>query len=117
MRPQASLLCLVRRKRPSQAGPGLPRKLNVQSKQQAPREAAHPDGLEAPRRYWAVTTILVGILFASLDMTMLNVALPEIARDMAIDPGLVVWIVIAYSLVIVVTLLPLSVVSERMGSQ
>ena len=89
----------------------------MQSKQQAPREAAHPDGLEAPRRYWAVTTILVGILFASLDMTMLNVALPEIARDMAIDPGLVVWIVIAYSLVIVVTLLPLSVVSERMGSQ
>src|SRR5690606_10164669 len=40
-----------------------------------------------------------------------------IASDMAIDPGLVVWIVIAYSLVIVVTLLPLSVVSERMGSQ
>ncbi len=88
----------------------------MQTKQQAPSEVQHPDGLEAPRRYWAVTTILLGVLFASIDLTMINVALPRIAEDLAIDPGLVVWIVIAYSLVIVVTLLPLSVVSERMGS-
>lgn len=81
------------------------------------REAVPSDGLEPPRRHWAVLTILLGILYASMDLTMVNVALPMIARDLSIDPGLVVWIVIAYSLVIVVTLMPLSVVSERMGSQ
>lgn len=81
------------------------------------REAAHPDGLETPRRYWAVATILVGILFSSLDMTMVNVALPTIARDLGIDPARAVWLVIAYSLVVVVTLLPFSAVSERLGSQ
>ncbi|NYT68362.1 MFS transporter [Pusillimonas noertemannii] len=79
--------------------------------------SAHPDGLEAPRRYWAVAAILIGILFTSLDMTMVNVALPTIARDLGIDPGLVVWLVIAYSLVVVITLLPFSVISERIGSQ
>ena len=89
----------------------------MHSNEQPPREAAHPDGLEAPRRYWAVATILVGILFSSLDMTMVNVALPTMAKDLNIDPGLVVWLVIAYSLVVVVTLLPFSVVSERLGSQ
>lgn len=89
----------------------------MRANEQPPREAVHPDGLEAPRRYWAVATILLGILFASLDMTMVSVALPTIARDLGIDPGLVVWIVIAYSLVVVVTLMPFSVVSERMGSQ
>lgn len=81
------------------------------------RETAHPDGLEAPRRHWAVATILTGVLFTSLDMTMVNVALPTIAKDLGIDPGLVVWLVIAYSLVVVVTLLPFSAVSERIGSQ
>lgn len=89
----------------------------MQTKQKVPNEAAPPDGLEAPRRHWAAATILLGVLFASIDLTMINVALPRIAADLAIDPGLVVWIVIAYSLVIVVTLLPLSVISERMGSQ
>ncbi|HUH87040.1 MAG TPA: MFS transporter [Pusillimonas sp.] len=89
----------------------------MQENGQRPQEAAQPDGLEAPRRYWAVATLLIGILLSSMDMSMVNVALPTIARDLSLDPSLVVWLAIAYSLVIVVTLLPFSAVSERIGSQ
>ena len=89
----------------------------MQEPKQAPREASAPDGLEAPRRHWAVATIMVGILFTSLDMTMVNVALPTIAHDLAIGAGQVVWLAIAYSLVLVVTLLPFSAVAERIGFQ
>src|SRR5690606_31733064 len=117
MRRPASSRCPAAGKRPSRAGRAPSRKPEVGVDELRPREAAHPDGLEAPRRQWAVATILIGILFTSLDATMVNVALPTIARDLGIDPGLVVWLAIAYSLMVVVTLLPFSVVSERIGSQ
>lgn len=86
-------------------------------KGQLRQEAALADGLEAPRRYWAVATLLIGILLASMDMSMVNVALPTIARELDLDPGLVVWLAIAYSLAIVITLLPFSAVSERIGAR
>src|SRR5690625_4417379 len=52
---------------------------------------------------------------AVVDASMVNVALPTIAIELAINPALVVWITIAYSLTIVITLLPLSAMAERVG--
>lgn len=52
---------------------------------------------------------------ATLDATVANVALPTIARELSIDPAAVVWVVIAYSLMVVVSLLPLSAAAERIG--
>ena len=46
---------------------------------------------------------------------MANVALPAIAKSLSIDPADVVWVVIAYNLTVVVSLLPLSAVAERIG--
>lgn len=46
---------------------------------------------------------------------MVNVALPAIATQLNIDPAAVVWVVIAYNLTVVVSLLPLSAVAERIG--
>lgn len=74
-----------------------------------------PDGLEIPRRHWAAATLLLALTVTVLDASMVNVALPEIARVLDIDPARVVWVVIAYSLVVVVSLLPLSAVAERIG--
>ncbi|MCC2595928.1 MFS transporter [Pusillimonas sp. MFBS29] len=74
-----------------------------------------PDGLEAPRRHWAAATLMLALTIAVLDASMVNVALPAIARELGIAPGQIVWIVIAYSLVVVVSLLPLSAVAERIG--
>ncbi len=50
-----------------------------------------------------------------LDATVANVALPTIAHELSIGPASVVWVVIAYSLMVVVSLLPLSAVAERIG--
>ncbi|WP_245153767.1 MFS transporter [Allopusillimonas ginsengisoli] len=77
--------------------------------------ASLPDGLEAPRRYWAVFALMLAITATVLDASMVNVALPEIARSLGIRPTDVVWVVIAYSLVVVISLLPLSAVAERIG--
>lgn len=73
------------------------------------------DGLEMPRRQWAVMAVMAALVATVLDSTMVNVALPAIARSLQIDPARVVWVVIAYSLVVVVSLLPLSAVAERIG--
>ncbi len=59
--------------------------------------------------------VLLAITITVLDSSMVNVALPAIALQLAIDPGSVVWVSIAYNLTVVVSLLPLSAVAERIG--
>jgi DHA2 family multidrug resistance protein-like MFS transporter len=68
-----------------------------------------------PQRYWAALTLCVAITITVFDASMANVALPAIAASLAIDPSAVVWVVIAYNLTVVATLLPLSAVAERIG--
>ena len=72
----------------------------------------HPDGLPLPRRYFAMLAIAIGITMAVLDGTVVNVALPSIARELGATPSAAVWIVNAYQLVIVATLLPLAALGE-----
>lgn len=74
-----------------------------------------PDGLPLPQRYYAIFTLMLAIAITVLDATMVNVALPAIADELLIPDALVVWVAIAYSLTIVMTLLPLSAVAERVG--
>ncbi|HCW21377.1 MAG TPA: MFS transporter, partial [Achromobacter sp.] len=76
---------------------------------------APPDGLPAPRRYWAAATVMTGISLSVLDTTIANVALPTIAVDLHASPAEAVWIVNAYNLAVVMTLLPLSALAERIG--
>ncbi len=76
---------------------------------------APPDGLPAPRRYWAAATVMTGISLSVLDTTIANVALPTIAVDLHASPAEAVWVVNAYNLAVVMTLLPLSALAERIG--
>ena len=89
------------------------------SAQISPPETAaaglHPDGLPTPRRYFAMLAIALGITMAVLDGTVVNVALPSIARELGAGPSAAVWIVNAYQLVILATLLPLAALGERIG--
>lgn len=73
------------------------------------------DGLDAPRRYWAWTAIILAILLSVLDGTIANVALPTIAADFHSSPSVSIWIVNGYQLAIVVTLLPLASLGEIHG--
>ena len=67
------------------------------------QDEIHADGLPTPRRYFAMLAIAIGITMAVLDGTVVNVALPSIARELGAAPSAAVWIVNAYQLVIVAT--------------
>ena len=76
---------------------------------------SHPDGLPTPQRYWSMATIGLGIFMAVLDSAVANIALPTIARVLHATPAESVWVVNAYQLTIVVSLLPLASLGERVG--
>jgi DHA2 family multidrug resistance protein-like MFS transporter len=73
------------------------------------------DGLPVPARYWSVLTIWLGISMAVLDSAIANVALPTIARDLSAAPAESVWVISAYQLTIVVSLLPLAALGGVIG--
>ena len=73
------------------------------------------DGLPVPRRYWSALTIWLAIAISVLDGSIANVALPAIARDLAAPPADAVWVINAYQLTIVVSLLPMAALGEVVG--
>ncbi len=74
-----------------------------------------PDGLPTPRRYIAVLGIVLSIAMTVLDSSMVNVALPSIARDLGVQPATATWIINAYQLTIVATLLSFASLGEVLG--
>src|SRR2546422_6369199 len=76
---------------------------------------AHPDGLPLPRRYWAIAAIVLAIAMSVLDSSIVNVALPTIARDLGATSAASIWVVNAYQLAILVVLLPLAALGEVVG--
>src|SRR5947199_10866597 len=73
------------------------------------------DGLPLPRRYWAIAAILLAIAMSVLDSTIVNVALPSIARSLGATAAASIWVVNAYQLAILVMLLPLASLGEVVG--
>jgi MFS transporter, DHA2 family, multidrug resistance protein len=74
-----------------------------------------PDGLPVPRRYWAIAAIALAIAMSVLDSTIVNVALPSIARDFGATPAASIWVINAYQIAILIALLPLSSLGEIVG--
>lgn len=71
--------------------------------------------MPVPRRYWAIVSIGLGITLAVLDGAIANVALPSIAHDLQASEAASIWIVNAYQIAIVVSLLPLASLGEIVG--
>ncbi|EKG3065177.1 MFS transporter [Salmonella enterica] len=78
-------------------------------------EKTRADGLPLPQRYSAILTIIIGISMAVLDGAIANVALPTIATDLHASPASSIWIVNAYQIAIVVSLLSLSFLGDMFG--
>ena len=83
--------------------------------QAPPAAESEPDGLPVPRRYWAMLAIALALTLAVLDSAIANVALPTIARDLHANPAESIWIVNAYQLATVVSLLPLASLGDIIG--
>ncbi|CAM6812284.1 Antiseptic resistance protein [Escherichia coli] len=73
------------------------------------------DGLPLPQRYGAVLTIVIGISMAVLDGAIANVALPTIATDLHATPASSIWVVNAYQIAIVISLLSFSFLGDMFG--
>lgn len=74
-----------------------------------------PAGLPTPARYWAAMALLIAISITVLDAGIANIALPTITQELGILPSSSVWIVNAYTIAIISTLLPFSAIAERIG--
>jgi MFS transporter, DHA2 family, multidrug resistance protein len=79
------------------------------------KAASTTDGLPPERRRWAITAIFAAIAMASLDTAIANIALPAIAADLNVGPADAVWVVNAYQIALVATLLPLAALGEIVG--
>src|SRR3982074_1750900 len=80
-----------------------------------PTPAPPTDALPVPRRYWAIAAIVLAIAMSVLDSTIVNIALPSIARDFGATSAASIWVVNAYQLAILVVLLPLASLGEVVG--
>ena len=74
-----------------------------------------PDGLPPAQRRAAVLTVVLAVGMASLDASIANTALPTIAADLRASPAASIWVVNAYQLAVVATLLPLGALGEIVG--
>ncbi len=69
-----------------------------------------------PRRRWLALTVLCASLLAIvIDNTIVNVALPSLARDLKADIGDLQWVVDAYTLVFAGLLLVAGALGDRYG--
>ena len=76
---------------------------------------ASGDGLPTPRRYLAILAVALGTAMAVIDGSVVTVALPTVARDLAVEPSAAVLVVTVYQLVLVMLLLPFSALGSRIG--
>ena len=73
------------------------------------------DGLHRPRIYYAMVATFSGLFLAVLDGTICNVALPSISEDLQVSSSDSIWIINAFQLVIMRSLLPFSSLGELFG--
>ncbi len=77
--------------------------------------ATDPDGLPAPERYWAMAVIFLGIALSVLDGSIVNLALPGIARDLHAPPSDSILVVNAYQIATLALLLPCAALGDRLS--
>lgn len=90
----------------------------IQPSIKAPFQASAPeapDGLPTPQRYFAAATLILAIAIAVIDSNISNIALPTISQALGITPSLTVWVINAYTITIIATLLPFSALAEKIG--
>lgn len=73
------------------------------------------DGLSGAARTWAMLAVSLSVFMALLDYAIANVALPNIARDLHASSSASIWVVNAYQLAGLVSLLPLAAVGSKVG--
>ena len=69
----------------------------------------------AGRPWWTLAALVFALFMVMLDMTIVNVALPAIQRDLAATPGELEWIVNAFALALATLILLGGKLGDRFG--
>jgi len=72
-------------------------------------------GLPNPRRIWAVVAVVLSIILLVASTAAVSLGLPVIADEFEIDPATAVWVVSAFQISVVVSILPCSALGEMLG--
>jgi EmrB/QacA subfamily drug resistance transporter len=67
------------------------------------------------RRWWALIALSAAVLGVGIDLTVLNVALPTLAKSLHASTSQLQWFVDSYSLVLAALLLPAGLLADRFG--
>ena len=67
------------------------------------------------QRFWAIVTTAMAVFITVVGASVANVALPTIAADLGVEPSDAVWIVNAYQVAILISLLPLASLGDIIG--
>ena len=79
------------------------------------KESSPADGLPTPARYRAMAVVILGIVLAVLDGTIVNLALPVITHDFAASAAQAIWVINAYQIAILAFLLPCAALGDLYG--
>jgi MFS transporter, DHA2 family, multidrug resistance protein len=71
--------------------------------------------LTSNRRWAAVAVLSASLLVITMDMTILNIAIPEMSADLRPSANQLLWIVDAYSIVLAGLLVSMSTIGDRWG--
>lgn len=72
-------------------------------------------GQGATHKWWALSTVSIGVFMAVLDNNIVNIALPTIMGAFRTDLVTIAWVVLAYLLTISVLLLPMGRLADMVG--
>lgn len=78
-------------------------------------KAPSHDGLPPSARLRAMTALAMAVLLSVMDYTVANIATPDIARDIHASNAGAIWIINAYQLANLVSLLPVATLGEKFG--
>ena len=70
---------------------------------------------QGTRRWWALGAIAMALMAVGLDATVLNLALPTLARDLRASSDELQWFVAAYALALAAGMLPGGLLGDRYG--
>lgn len=80
----------------------------------SPLAAASSD-TKYKRRYWTLAVLSISLIVIALDVTVLNVAIPTLQRDLGASAASLQWILNAYILVFAGLLLTMGTLGDRFG--
>ncbi|MFM2239782.1 MAG: putative transport protein HsrA [Pseudomonadota bacterium] len=78
---------------------------------------ARPDLASPPPEWLAILSLMTAVCLSSLDQSIANTALPAIASALEHTPAESVWILHAYQLAVVATLLPFAALGDWWGAR